>query len=165
MKQSFRLLTGVILFLAIFTSHGCSTVCPEGIKFGPYAAMCAPYEMYKLGESITQDLKPGGMLNPDGKPDGMTDADYAVYRLNKRIDEWFAVKRNECLEKFIKTDETNIFIKEKIEFDDLKADCITICTLNKANPDNLVFRATLIKDNETIRSYPVSLPPKKAETN
>jgi hypothetical protein len=121
--------------------------------------------MYKLGESITQDLKPGGMLNPDGKPDGMTDADYAVYRLNKRIDEWFAVKRNECLEKFIKTDETNIFIKEKIEFDDLKADCITICTLNKANPDNLVFRATLIKDNETIRSYPVSLPPKKAETN
>jgi len=54
------------LILLPFIFYGCSTVCPEGLKFGLYGAMCAPYETYQLLKDIKEDLKPGGMLNPHG---------------------------------------------------------------------------------------------------
>jgi hypothetical protein len=56
-----------VLYIAMVLSitSGCSTICPDGFKFGPYAALCAPYDGYKLIKSIDNDLQPGGMLHPN----------------------------------------------------------------------------------------------------
>lgn len=56
-----------LLSVVVAFQFGCSTICPEGIKFGPYATLCAPYELYKFAVSVHGELQPGGMLNPHGK--------------------------------------------------------------------------------------------------
>jgi hypothetical protein len=55
-----------VSLITVLLSVGCSTLCPHGLKFGLYGAMCAPYESLQLMKSISEDLKPGGMLNPNG---------------------------------------------------------------------------------------------------
>jgi hypothetical protein len=57
----------IIYVIMALSLAGCSTVCPEGLKFGPYGAFCAPYEGYKFVKEINNDLQPGGFLNPNGK--------------------------------------------------------------------------------------------------
>lgn len=56
-----------LLSVVVAFQFGCATLCPEGIKFGPYATLCAPYELYKFAVSIHSEMKPGRMLNPNGK--------------------------------------------------------------------------------------------------
>lgn len=52
---------------SLLVLSGCSTVCPEGLKFGLYGAMCAPYETVKLIQQVHRDMQPGGMLNPNSR--------------------------------------------------------------------------------------------------
>lgn len=73
-----RNMTYTFLFVSTMLC-GCSTICPEGLKFGPYATICAPYEAYKLVKSIHNDIQPGGMLNPNGEKDDEIDLAFGTY--------------------------------------------------------------------------------------
>lgn len=68
----------IIFVIMALSLTGCSTICQDGFKFGPYAVLCAPYDGYKLIQSVHNDLQPSGILNPNGN-NSETNAKFANY--------------------------------------------------------------------------------------
>ncbi len=64
MKKTFLF----ICLMLIIGLAGCSTVCPPGVKFGPYGVLCAPYEAYEFGKEVPKDFEAGGVWNQNGTP-------------------------------------------------------------------------------------------------